>query len=107
MPIDKSAVQAGWLYKNANNQERVVLGCDSDCKVVYASRGGNVQNAFDHREVSSLERFAEACSERVRQLTQAELQSIIESCNAGSVIVPKEHAVSQKHNPTVHMNAAR
>jgi hypothetical protein len=90
MPIDQSTVQAGWLYKTPNNQERVVLGCNADCKVVYASRGGNVQNAFDHREASSLKRFAEACSERVRQLSSDELQSIIQLCNASSVIVPGE-----------------
>lgn len=90
MPIEQSAVEAGWLYKTPNNQERVVLGCNSDCKVIYASRGGNVQNAFDHREASSLERFAEACSEKVRQLTADEMQKIVASCNASSVIVSGE-----------------
>lgn len=90
MPIDQSAVQVGWLYKTTKNQERVVLGCNSDCKVVYASRGGNVQNAFDHREASSLERFAEACSERVKQLSSDELQVIVQLCNASPVIVSGE-----------------
>lgn len=90
MPIDQNAVQLGWLYKTENNQERVVLGCNSDCKIVYADRGGNVKNAFDHREASSLERFANACSETVRQLTEAELTEIIALCHAASVVVPNE-----------------
>lgn len=87
MSLASNDVEIGWLYKTPNNQERVVLGCNIDCKVVYASRGGNVKNAFDHREASTAERFAEACSEKIKKLSEEELQKIISDCNATNVIV--------------------
>lgn len=87
MPIKITEVQVGWIYKTPNNQERAVLGCNSDCKVVYASRGGYVQNEFIHREASTIERFAEACSEKVKELSDKELKNIIISCNASNVII--------------------
>ena len=87
MPITQSDVETGWLYKTPNTQERVVLGCSADCKVIYASRGGNAQNASDHREMSSLERFTKACSQKVRRLSAAELQNVIELCHAQGAVV--------------------
>ena len=96
MPIDKSEVAIGGKYKTLNNQERVVVGCDANCKVVYASRGGNVKNAFDNRESSSLDGFSEACSEKTGQLTDGELQNIIEDCNARSVIVAGDECCLEK-----------
>lgn len=86
MPINKSEVIIGGKYKTENNQERIVVGCSTDCKVVYASRGGNVKNEFDHREASSLDRFAEACSEKIDQLSPDELQEVIEKCNAQNAV---------------------
>jgi len=86
MPINKSDVVIGGKYRTENNQERIVVGCSADCKVVYASRGGNVQNAFDNREASSLTRFAEACAEKIGQLTADELQEAIEACNAQNAV---------------------
>lgn len=65
MAINVNDVQRGWLFKTPNNQERVVLGFNEENKVTYASRGGNVKNLFDHRETSSIERFAASCSERL------------------------------------------
>lgn len=86
MPINESDVVIGGKYKTEGDQERIVVGCDADCKVVYASRGGNVQNAFDHRQASSLSRFAEACSEKIDQLTADELKEAIETCNAQNTV---------------------
>ena len=65
MAIETSEVETGYLYRTPNNQERVVLGCNPEGKVVYAPRGGNVKNEFDNTVASNLERFAEACSEKL------------------------------------------
>jgi|GEM_PF-1517084 len=87
MSIKESDVVIGGKYKTEGNQERIVVGCSADCKkVVYASRGGNVKNAFDNREASSLSSFAEACSEKIGQLTDDELQEAIKTCNAQNAV---------------------
>lgn len=86
MPINDAEVVIGGKYKTENNQERIVVGCNVDCKVVYALHGGNVQNAFNNRETSSLSRFAGACSEKIGQLTADELQEAIETCNAQNAV---------------------
>ncbi len=86
MTINEIDVIIGGKYKTPNNQERIVVGCNSDCKVVYASRGGNVKNEFDHRDAAPLSLFAEACSEKIGELTTDELSEIIEKCNAQTVI---------------------
>lgn len=86
MPINASEVVIGGKYKTKNNQERIVVGCNSDCKVVYASRGGNVNNKFDNRVASSLDSFSEACSEKIGQLSPEELQEVIETCNAQNAV---------------------
>ncbi len=82
MPINTNDVERGWLFKTPNNQERVVLGFNEENKVVYASRGGNVKNLFDHRETSSIERFATSCSERLEQYSDDRIAEIITQCNA-------------------------
>ena len=64
-------------------------------QVVYASRGGNVQNEFDHRNASSLKRFADACSEKIGNLTTAELNEVIEKCNAQNTIGGGESCLSK------------
>lgn len=82
MTITVNDVERGWLFKTENNQERVVLGFNDENKVVYASRGGNVKNLFDHREASSIERFATSCSERLEQYSEDRIAEIIVQCNA-------------------------
>lgn len=82
MTINVNDVERGWLFKTENNQERVVLGFNDENKVVYASRGGNVKNLFDHREASSIERFATSCSERLEQYSEDRIAEIIVQCNA-------------------------
>lgn len=91
MPISKSDVVIGGKYKTPNNQERVVIGCNAECKVVYASRGGNVKNEFDNRNASSLDTFADACDEKIGQLSDEELQQIIKKCNGENAIVVGEN----------------
>jgi hypothetical protein len=61
-----------------------------------------VRNDFDRREAYSLERFAQACSEIVKQLTDDELHEIIGSCNAETVIVPNQTCCFL--NPTPKVN---
>jgi hypothetical protein len=87
MPIEQNTVETGWLYKTSNNQERVVLGHNSEGKVVYASRGGYIQNSFNCKHASNLARFSIACSKKVRQLTADELQKVVASCNAASTAI--------------------
>ena len=87
MTINVNDVELGWLFKTSNNQERAVLGFDEDNKVVYASRGGNVNNLFDHREASSIERFASSCSERLEQYSDDRIAEIIVQCNAQNLVL--------------------
>ena len=87
MTIQISDVEAGYLYKTDNNQERVVLGCNVNGKVVYASRGGNVLNNFDHHVPCSVERFAASCSEKLYKVDETRFNEIIESSNAKGVLV--------------------
>jgi len=86
MPISKSEVVIGGKYKTEGNQERIIVGCDNDCKIVYASCGGNVKNPFSQRTASSVETFIEACSEKIGQLTVDELQEAIKTCNAQNAV---------------------
>jgi len=95
MSINKSEITIGGKYKTPENQERIVIGCNTDNKVVYASRGGNVKNRFDHREASSLNRFAEACSEKIGQLSENELAEIIKICNGLDAISGGENCLEK------------
>lgn len=67
MPISEKDIVVGGVYKTPGNQERVVLAIE-DGKVIYASRGGNVKNRFEHMNKSEPARFADACSERIEDL---------------------------------------
>ena len=82
MTINVNDVERGWVFKTPNNQERVVLGFNEENKVVYASRGGNVKNLFDHREASSINHFASSCSDRLEQYSEDRIEEIIIQCNA-------------------------
>jgi hypothetical protein len=48
MPIDQISIEVGWLYKTPQDQDRVVIRVAPDSKVVYACRGGLVQNPFEN-----------------------------------------------------------
>lgn len=82
MPINSNDIESGWLFKTPNNQERIVLGFNLEGKVVYASRGGNVQGPFSVRNESSIERFIDSCSERKEQYSEDRMNEIILQCNA-------------------------
>ncbi len=87
MPIAAAQIVPGWVFRTNRNQHRVVLGFDAHGRVVYASRGGNVLNAFhNQRSTCSVESFAEKCTERLHQVDN--LQALIEANSAGTVIVP-------------------
>jgi hypothetical protein len=96
MPINSNDIESGWLFKTPNNQERIVLGFNSEGKVVYASRGGNVQGPFAVRDVSSVERFTDSCSERLEQYSEARMSEIVQECNAQGL-----NLVSTLRNGTV------
>ncbi len=86
MQISVSDIQKGWIYRTPTNQERLVLGWDKDDKVVYSSRGGNVMNEFKNsRTTSSAETFAQACSEKVREVS--DIDKFIDDNNAREVVV--------------------
>ncbi|HBD2942691.1 TPA: hypothetical protein JLE42_002821 [Escherichia coli] len=75
MAIDERNIVVGGLYKTHTNQERVVLEIKDD-EVKYASRGGNVENKFDHMQKAKLITFAGACSEKIKDLPSDEFNKI-------------------------------
>jgi hypothetical protein len=75
MSISENDIAVGGVYKTPGNQERVVLAME-DGKVKYASRGGNVQNQFDHMEECEPTRFANACSSRIADLPKEKFEEI-------------------------------
>ena len=86
MPIGQNFIEVGWLYKTPQEQDRVVIRVTPDSKVVYACRGGLVQNPFENREESSLELFAKSCSDKVKKLSDDEFNDVIKKCHAKSII---------------------
>lgn len=75
MPISEKDIVVGGLYKTPANQERLVLEIEDE-EVKYASRGGNVKNKFDHLQDAKLTTFADACSERIKDLPSDEFDEI-------------------------------
>jgi hypothetical protein len=86
MPIGQISIKVGWLYKTPQDQDRVVIKVTTDSKVVYACRGGLVQNPFENREESSLELFAKAFSDKVKKLSDDEFNVLIKKCLAIAII---------------------
>ncbi|MEQ5622273.1 MULTISPECIES: hypothetical protein [Morganellaceae] len=76
MAINQSEIEVGYLYRTSTNQERLVLKIDSDGAIIYSSRGGNVQNPFDHKVSSKPERFANACDKKVKKYDEDEFLAI-------------------------------
>lgn len=76
MSINTSEIKEAYQYKTPNNQHRIVLGIDGD-HVIYASRGGNVQNPWkNQRQTSTLDRFANACDEVLGKVDDDEFEII-------------------------------
>lgn len=75
MPINESDIVVGGVYRTPGNQERVVLTSEHGM-VKYSSRGGNVKNGFDHMDECKSGRFAEACSERIEDISSEEFDKI-------------------------------
>ena len=86
MPIKETQIAIGYEYQAGNNQDRVVLGYTKDMRVVYATRGGNKKNPYDHRYTSKKETFAKACYARGAKLKPLALKQIIQNTHADSVI---------------------
>ena len=68
MSISVTDIVEGALYKTLSNQERLVIQIDSEGKIRYSARGGNVKGKFEQLTTSSPERFAAACSEKIKCL---------------------------------------
>ena len=66
MSIRITDIVEGALYKTSSNQERLVIQIDSEGKIRYSARGGDVKGKFEHMTTSSPERFAAACSEKIK-----------------------------------------
>lgn len=90
MSIPVSDVAIGFEYIAGDDQMRVVIGCSSECKVVYAYKGKSPTQKYSNRQKSSLDRFAKACSKKIGQLSSKQLQQIIQDCNGQNAIVPGE-----------------
>lgn len=75
MPINEQDITVGGVYKTPRNQERVVVAIEGDI-VKYSSRGGNVQNPFDHMEKCKKATFASACSQKIKDLNEEDFDKI-------------------------------
>lgn len=75
MPINEQDITVGGVYKTPGNQERVVVAIEDDI-VKYSPRGGNVQNSFDHMERCKKASFASACSQKIKDLSQEDFETI-------------------------------
>lgn len=82
MGICINDIKVGYEYQTSKNQDRLVLGFDKSGRVVYASRGGNVKNAYNARYACKKERFAKACSRKGSKIKAAEVKKIIKELNA-------------------------
>lgn len=82
MPILNSQIVIGGVYATPKNQHRVILGRDSNGKIVYSHKGGNTNLGFQKPCYRSAEaRFCKACSKILKPMNQADLKALIKSLN--------------------------
>ncbi len=87
MPINRSDIEIGGLYKTAADQERVVLGCDGNGNVVYATRGSAGTGAeFNNKVVVNSDIFAEECDSQISTVTQERINEVISDVGAGGIV---------------------
>ncbi len=67
MAMSESDIQAGWIYRTSQHQERLVLGRDRDGRIVYVSRGRNAAAPFHNCHVRiTAKRFAQRAIGKLR-----------------------------------------
>ena len=101
MGIAVSDIEIGYEYKTPNNQDRVVLGFDKSGRVVYARRGGNIENPYNDREACTKKRFAAACSKKGSEVAAPVLKKIIKALNADVLLeksAPKKPSRKIEHS---------
>ena len=87
MPINRSDIEIGGLYKTAAGQERIVLGCDGNGNVVYATRGSAGTGAeFNNRVEVNPDKFAEDCDSQISTVTQERIDEAISNVGAGDIV---------------------
>ena len=87
MPINRSDIEIGGLYKTVTGQERVVLGCDGNGNVVYATRGSAGTGAkFNNRVEVNSDKFVEDCDSQISTVTQERIDEVISDVGAGDIV---------------------
>ncbi len=87
MPINKSDIETGGLYRTTAGQERVVLGCDGNGNLVYATRGSAGTGAkFNDRKVVNPDKFAKDCDSKISTVTQERVNEVISDVGAGGIV---------------------
>jgi len=87
MPIKRSDIEIGGLYKTTNGQERIVLGCDGNGNVVYATRGSAGTGAkFNNRVEVDPDKFADDCDSQISTVTQERIDEVISDVGAGGIV---------------------
>ena len=87
MPIKRSDIKIGGLYKTVSDQERIVLGCDVDGNIVYATRGSPGTGAkFNNRVEVNPDKFTEGCDSQILTVTQERIDEVINDVGAGNIV---------------------
>ncbi|MGH8085268.1 MAG: hypothetical protein ACREPV_08315 [Lysobacter sp.] len=86
MAMSEDDIQAGWIYRTSNQQERLVLGRDRDGRIVYTSKGKNPDAPFHNCHVRiTARKFAQRTIGKLRQVD--DLQPYIVANKATTVVV--------------------
>jgi hypothetical protein len=87
MPINHNQLSIGTVYSTVNGQHRVILGCDSQGRVVYASKSGLITSQTYNRKIScQTARFCKNCNAIVGKMPLPQLQLVIQNVNAATVL---------------------
>jgi len=83
MPIQRNTLKIGGVYATPNNQHRVILGCDSTGRIVYASKGGNVKNqTYNHTVACKASTFCRACNTCLPSMPKQQFNALIQQFQA-------------------------
>lgn len=87
MPIDQNQLSIGTVYSTVNGQYRVILGCDSQGRLVYASKSGLIASqTYNRRNACQASRFCKSCNAVVGKMPSSELQTVIQNVNAAAAL---------------------
>jgi hypothetical protein len=86
MAMPEADIQTGWIYRTNHQHEWLVLGRDRDGRVVYVSKGHNVQGPFLNCHArTTLKRFAARAVDKLRFID--DVQPYIVANKATTVVV--------------------